>query len=313
MIEASACGKAILLGEHAVVYDQPAIAIPLPDLRTRVKLEAMEEQSQASIHIQAHDLNEKFWLHERDDRDPLAYASRLALKQIGIEEPERALEMRISSPIPIASGLGSGAAASIAIIRTIVKYYGEVLDETTLSELAYQVEILHHGTPSGIDNAVIAFERPLYYLRGTEPDPLIPGDDLWIVLGHSGVVSQTKDVVAGLNTRWRADSSHYDQLFTQVGNLVRLGQQALLGGEIQELGQLMNEIHTLLQEMGVSIPELDTLVTEARKAGALGAKLSGAGAGGFMIALTEADQHSGIMTCLKEAGAVHVFSSQVPS
>jgi mevalonate kinase len=313
MIEASACGKAILLGEHAVVYDQPAIAIPLPDLRTRVKLGAMEEQSQASIHIQAHDMDEEFWLHERDDRDPLAFATRLALLQIGVEKPERTLEMSISSPIPIASGLGSGAAISIAIIRAVVKYYGKVLDEATISSLAYQVEVLHHGTPSGIDNAVIAFERPLYFLRGADPDLLIPGDDVWIVLGHSGVGSQTKDVVAGLNARWRANSSHYDQLFTQVGNLVRRGQQALLRGEFQELGGLMNENHALLQEMGVSIPELDTLVTEARKAGAWGAKLSGAGAGGFMIALTSADQHSGIMASLKEAGAVHVLSSQVPS
>jgi mevalonate kinase len=127
------------------------------------------------------------------------------------------------------------------------------------------------------------------------------------------VISQTKDVVAALNARWRADSLRYDQLFTQVGKLVRLGQQALLCGEIQELGQLMNENHALLQEMGVSIPELDRFVAEARKAGALGAKLSGAGAGGFMIALTGADQRSAIIACLQEAGATHVFSSQVPA
>ncbi len=309
MIEASAPGKAILLGEHAVVYDQPALAVPLPDLRTLVSIQQLASD-RASIYIEAIDLDQSFWLHERGDRDPLACATRLALAAATSSHPE-SLQIQIRSSIPIAAGLGSGAATSVAIIRAIAAYFDTSLADQSISDMAFQVEKLHHGTPSGIDNTVISFEKPLYFQQKKHCQTFVLGKDLQLVLGHCGVTSQTGDVVAGVRKRWQAETMTYDALFKEVGDMVNQAYRALIEGKLQALGELMNANHSLLQSMAVSQHELDALVESARDAGALGAKLTGAGAGGFMIALVEPSSAGTVLKALVEAGAQHAFTTKV--
>lgn len=310
MTQASAPGKVILFGEHAVVYGQPALAIPLSDVRTTVTIETSHAADPHSIHIIAKDIGRSYWLHESEDRDPLAFAIRLTLEAIGLEV-EAPLELVIESDIPIASGLGSGAAASIAIIRSLAQHFKAPLEDRMVSELAYQVEQIHHGTPSGIDNNVIAFETPLYYVREQAPQPFSLGQSLDLVLGHSGMTSHTGEVVGALRTRLQAEPDTYNAIFEQIGSLVAQAYQALQVGELGHIGRLMNQNHALLQALGVSIEALDRLVDSARSAGALGAKLSGAGAGGFMVAVVTPNTQGEVAEALRHAGAVHVISTKV--
>jgi mevalonate kinase len=310
MTQASAPGKAILFGEHAVVYDQPALAIPLSNLRTTVTVRASKKGETPSIHINAKDISQSFWLYERDDRDPIVYAVHLTLDAINgqLTSP---LSLEISSQVPIASGLGSGAATSIAIIRALASHFGVTLEDQSVSELAFQVEKLHHGTPSGIDNSVIAFERPLYYVRGQAPCAFPLAAPLTLILGHCGITSRTGDVVGALRERRQTNPDLYLDLFRQVGAVVDQAYEALLAGEIRRVGTLMDLNHALLQKLGVSIEALDHLVESARSAGAYGAKLSGAGAGGFMIAAVDARKQQAVTDVLRQAGALHILSTQV--
>lgn len=309
MTQASAPGKAILFGEHAVVYDQPALAVPLSTLRTTAHIKATDAV-QPTIKVIASDIRQSFWLHERDDRDPLAYAIRLTLKEIEAEV-DAPFEIRISSDIPIAAGLGSGAATSIALIRVLAAYFNVALGDRIISEIAFKVEKLYHGTPSGIDNNVITYEQPLYYKRGEDPIPFTLGTPLHLVLGHSGVSSQTGTVVNAVRERWLASTSEYDAIFLQIGSLVDLAYRALKAGKLETIGSLMNENHSLLQQMGVSVDALDIMVDYARSAGAYGAKLSGAGAGGFMIALVDPQIGDGVAQAIQDAGAHHILSVKV--
>jgi mevalonate kinase len=310
MTQASAPGKAILFGEHAVVYDQPALAIPLSDLRTTITIRAFPEGETPSIHIDARDIDQTFWLHERDDGDPIVYAVHLTLDAIDrrLTSP---LSLEINSQIPIASGLGSGAATSIAIIRALASHFGVTLEDQDVSELAFQVEKLHHGTPSGIDNSVIALEKPLYYVRGQVPRTFSLAKPLTLILGHCGITSRTGDVVGALKERRQINPELYLDLFGQIGALVDQAFEAMLAGEIRRVGTLMDQNHDLLQKLGVSIEALDHLVESARSAGAYGAKLSGAGAGGFMIAAVDTRKKQAVTDALREAGALHILSTQV--
>jgi mevalonate kinase len=309
MIQASAPGKAILFGEHAVVYDQPAIAVPLSSLKTVAQIR-VSDGDQPSIRVIAPDIRQSFWLHERDDGDPLAYVIRLTLKEIKAEIREP-LEIRINSEIPIASGLGSGAAASIAIVRALTAHFSVILDDHIISEIAYKVEKLHHGTPSGIDNNVITYEQPLYYVRGEDPHPFKLGKPLNLVLGHCGVTSQTGKVVGAVRERWLTQTQEYHEIFSQIGSLVDLAHRALIAGQLETIGSLMNENHSFLQQMGVSIDALDLMVDRSRSAGAYGAKLSGAGAGGFMVALVDLRTEDSVAQALQDAGGHHILTIKV--
>lgn len=312
MTQATAPGKAILFGEHAVVYDQPAVAIPLSELRTAVTVQDKPGTETPSIYINAKDIHESYWLYERDNKDPLAYAARLALDAMDVHL-EHSLELIIESDIPVASGLGSGAATSVAIIRALAYRFNAALENEQVSEIAFKVEQLHHGTPSGIDNTVIAFETPLYYVRKQVHRPISLGNPLYMVLGHCGVSSHTATVVNALRERMLANPEPHRALFKQIGTLVEQGFLALKSGDVELIGTLMDTNHGYLQELGVSIDPLDKLVAAARSAGALGAKLSGAGAGGFMIAAVSETTTEVVAEALRDAGALHTLTTQVRS
>ena len=155
--KASAPGKVILVGEHAVVYGRPAIAVPVDQVQATAKITC----TGTPFRIQALDLDRTFTLADAAEDDPLALAVRLTLAHLQANPPLAALQVK--SDIPIASGLGSGAAVSVAIIRAMARFLNTELPAETVSEIAFQVERIHHGTPSGIDNTVVAFNRPVYF------------------------------------------------------------------------------------------------------------------------------------------------------
>jgi mevalonate kinase len=188
------------------------------------------------------------------------------------------------------------------------------LSNQEISNLAYEVERLHHGTPSGIDNTVIAFEQPVYFVRRRPEDVIqtfaLP-QPLRLVIADTGVRSKTKDVVNDVRRRWEAERERFETLFDACGRAAEAGYAALACGDLAAVGSWMNDNHARLMEMTVSSPILDRLAAAARAAGALGAKLSGAGRGGNIIALVTSATETAVSSALYAAGAVKVYTSDV--
>ncbi len=307
---ASAPGKIILFGEHAVVYGRPAIAAPV----SQVRATAVVENSPASgIRLIAPDLGQEMMLTEAPPGHPIAAVIRqfeLAANLPVLPD----LVITVTSDIPIASGLGSGAAITAAVIRALCRHLGldEYLTPAWVSAQTYEVEKIHHGTPSGIDNTVVSYEMPVYFTR-RKPQNRIEtfsvAAPLHFLVADTAVSSSTKEVVGDVRRQWQEDRAAFDAIFDGCGRIARAARQAIEQGDLETVGRLMNENHQLLQEMTVSCPELDRLATAALSAGALGAKLSGAGRGGNMIALATAETAASVSEALLNAGARSVLTS----
>jgi len=316
-IVATAPGKAILFGEHAVVYGRPAIAVPVTDVQARAMLTASE--SGTGVWLAAADLpgpdgspgGHCYRLRDAPAEDPLRAIVELALAAFADASSKPDLLITVASSVPIARGLGSGAAVATAVARSIARYFDKAPRPEEISRLVYEVEKLHHGTPSGIDNTVIAYEQPVYFVRGEGMKRLAVGAAFNLVIADTGVVSSTRAVVGDVRRRWQADPERTEGLFDEIGAIVRLAKAAIERGDRRAVGRLMDENHELLVTLGVSSPELDRLVAAARAAGAWGAKLSGAGWGGNMLALVEPDHALAVANALRQAGATSTILSRV--
>jgi mevalonate kinase len=306
-IESSAPGKVILFGEHAVVYGQPAIAVPVTEVQATATIEPAPPGS--GLTLVAPDMGTRFPLATAPQDEPLAAAARLTLAHLSAPEPDATLTVR--STIPIASGLGSGTAVSTALIRALAGSLDRPLHTADVSALVFEVEKIHHGTPSGIDNTVVVYEQPVYFVRGRPVERLTVGAPFILLIGDTGVRSSTKQVVEHVRRAWRRSSARYDALFDQIGDIADQARQAIEAGRVDALGRLMDDNHELLIELGVSSSELDELVEAARLGGAMGAKLSGAGQGGNMVALVEDDYVEEVTEEVREAGAVRVILTRV--
>lgn len=306
VITASAPGKIILLGEHAVVYDRPAIAIPVHQVQVKVSVSADIHAPGGRVRLESREIGLTTELASLPADHPLALAVNGTLQAVGVTTPP-AMTVRIRSSVPVAAGLGSGAAVSVALIRALSAFLGHLLDNEQVNALAYRVEQRLHGTPSGIDNTVITYARPIFFQRSTGFEPLAVRAPLTFLIADSGVKSPTREAVAAVRRDWEQDPRSSEALFDQIGAVVRQGRAALECGQPAELAALMNANHHALQELHVSSPELDHLVAQALQAGALGAKLSGGGRGGNMVALVDPARAEQIAAALRSAGAVRTI------
>lgn len=332
MSEASAPGKLILCGEHAVVYGQPAIALPLLTIRARAHVAPSASGSGVWIHTP--DLDHSWAVIDEPD-DPISEVALAMLRHLDI--PHADLAITLTSDIPIASGMGSGAAIATALVRALAAHFGHNLTPGEVSALVYTSEQRYHGTPSGIDNTVVAYEQAIWFERrlpkqghpvavseqssASQPltaqtqapgiQPIAVAAPFTLIIGDTGIRSATRLPVGEVRRRWQTNPAHYDALFNQIGTLVLQIKRALVAGDSTMLGPLLNINQALLAEMGVSSPELEYLITAARSAGALGAKLSGAGWGGIMIALTDTDTHEHVSMALRRAGATRVLGTTI--
>lgn len=307
MTRASAPGKVILFGEHAVVYGRPAIAAPVSEARVRVEVTPGEREG---IFVEAEDTGEAFWLREAEEGNPLALAVQLTLDALALGSSP-ALRVHIQSDLPIAAGLGSSAAVSVAMIRGLSAHLGRELSAERQSAMAYQVEELHHGTPSGIDNTVIAYGQPVRFQKGSPPTVFTVPAPFRLIIADTGLPSPTGDAVAGVRSRWLKTRARYERLFDEIGDLVETAHRAIAAGRPSELGTLLDRNQRLLEELEVSHPRLQELIAVARAAGAEGAKLSGGGEGGNMIALVRPTDASEVAAALQAAGASRLIQTEV--
>lgn len=306
---ATAPGKIILFGEHAVVYGQPAIAVPLRDVRASAVV--LPGSLPGSVVIVAANLARTLVLRETPDPNEhaLVIAVRKLLDTLG--QPIPSLQITLSSTIPIASGLGSGAAATTAVLRAVSLALGLPLADEALNTLVYEIEKLHHGTPSGIDNTVVVFERPVYFVRERPIETFTFGQPIHLVVADTGVASPTHLAVGDVRALRERQPAQTEALINEIGAIVQQARAAIGAGDVQRLGALALQNHALLRDLTVSSPELERLVDAATDAGAYGAKLSGGGRGGNMIAFVSPEVSSAVSDALTAAGAARVIRTVV--
>ncbi|MBN2256890.1 MAG: mevalonate kinase [Anaerolineaceae bacterium] len=310
-IYAYAPGKVILTGEHAVVYGRPAIAVPVHEVRVRAAIQANPTDSKGTVHILAPDISLDTVLNDMPADHPMSIIFREVQKELGIEHLP-ALTLTVTSTIPIAAGLGSGAAISVAISRVLSSFLGAPLPEESISRIAFETDHFYHGTPSGIDNTVISYGRMVFFIRGKPIEMLANPLAFTLVIADSGKKSLTGKVVHDLRTRVEIDPARYQAIFDRSEIISRSAREAIEQGDHTRLGTLLSDNHFLLQQLAVSTAHLDLLVKTAMEAGALGAKLSGAGCGGNIIALVDANSAKSIASALRSAGAVNTIITTVP-
>jgi mevalonate kinase len=309
MTKASAPGKIILFGEHAVVYGRPALAVPVTQVHVDVEI---SDADSAGIWIDAPAVNLHAELNTLPSDHPIAavihnlfFLSRVA--------PFPNLDIKISSTIPVASGLGSGAAVTVALTRALATHihYALTDDADAVSAFTFEIEKLHHGTPSGIDNTVVTYAKPVYFTKGQPIETFEVSQPFTILIADTGIRAPTKESVGDVRRLWEVNKAKWENVFDEIADISFSARHVIRQGWIKMLGALMDENHAYLQELTVSSPELDNLVLAARQAGALGAKMSGGGRGGNMIALVEEDTAPVIAEALLSAGAKRTIITRV--
>ncbi len=284
MSRGRAPGKVILLGEHSVVYGHPALAAAIP----RYVSVDVTRADEARIELPG-GMQVPF---------PVLEAAR---EMAGAAGFAGAFHARVESDIPLGSGLGSSAALGVALARA----FKPGCDVAEASDLAMRLERVLHGAPSGVDPAACAREGVIFFTRGEPPAVEPVAGSAWIAVALTGIARGTHSTVLPLAERRRADPA-VDRLLARLGDLAREGRRSFERGELGPLGARFDAAHALLRELGVSCAELEEAVAALRRAGALGAKLTGAGGGGAAIGLARDEAHARQMAARTAGFAVKV-------
>ena len=276
--------KIIWMGEHSVVYGYPAIAIPLQGIEVECRIYPADEK----IHF--------------DYYDTLSTAVYAALEYLN--HTDVAVSYDIRSEIPQKRGMGSSAAISIAAIRAVFDYFEQSIDMETLEILVNKAEIIAHSNPSGLDAKTCLSDKAITFIRNIGFSTLDLDLDAYLVIADTGIYGNTRETVEKVAQAEEANLPH----LAALGDLTEMVQKAIQAKTISEIGPLMTKAHSHLQAIGVSIDKADQLVQISLENGALGAKMSGGGLGGCIIALTQTKaQAEKISKALTEGGAVQTW------
>ncbi|HET7359606.1 MAG TPA: hydroxymethylglutaryl-CoA reductase, degradative [Rhodanobacteraceae bacterium] len=291
-------GKVILLGEHAVVHGRHAIAAPVP-LAIRARVEDASDGT--TLMIPRWGVEQR--LQHPHVHHPGSFLQSLAMILDKLELTDRALRVQVFPSVPRAMGLGGSAALAVAVIRALDRHCGLALSDAEVCALAYECEKIAHGTPSGIDNTVATYGRALLYRRGDPPlvKMLELKQPLPLVIGLSGTESLTAKMVARVRRAWENNNALYERIFNEIDALTLQALDALERQDLAQLGELMNICQGQLNALQVSSWEIEELLQIARDNGALGAKLTGGGGGGSVIALCP-DDSARVVRAMQNAG-----------
>jgi mevalonate kinase len=301
MGKGSGFGKVILFGEHFVVHGVPGIVSAIDSTNDAEVKKTMKGITVRDVRKAAKGYAEEKRFQQLESIDKL-------LKAMGMEPKSVAFDVLLGGTLPGFSGLGASAASSVAIARAIAEEYVLKFSDEKINEIAYEAEKAYAGTPSGIDNTAATFGGLLWFKKNmmggaNTIEKLHIHEPVEIVIGSTGLVANTKAMVEGVAERKRKHPEKYDELFEQAEALALIGRKALLEFNLKKVGELMNDNHHLLQEIEVSHQKLDLLVDVARKQGAFGAKLTGGGGGGCMVALTPGKElQESVARAIKNAG-----------
>jgi mevalonate kinase len=297
MAKASAPGKLILFGEHFVVYGLPAIA-------TAIEARTVAEVKKAR-KFSLHDKRPETPGYKKEKLDQQSDSIQRILRAMGLEGEKVSIDL--GGDLIAASGVGASGASCAAIAAALNEEFklGKGIDE--INDVAYEGERGYHGVPSGIDNCCscyggfILFRKDLKTRKGIVRQ-LHSKAVLSIIIGNTGITSNTAEVVEDVKKRKQRDPDKFSRMLDDYTVIVEKGETALDNGELKTIGLLMNMNHQILKEMDISSPELEELVDVASRSGALGAKLTGTGRGGLMIALVTDETKSSVASAIEKAG-----------
>lgn len=293
-------GKIILLGEHSVVYGRHALAAPLP---FAIRALATDGADGIALSIPGWGVERRIPAHapQQPSSDVVARLLQLVTQRLDLDGQD--LQIRVDAGIPRGMGVGGSAALAVAIIRALSRLRNLQLDDEHVCALAFECEKIAHGTPSGLDNTVATYGQAVLYRRATSPqfERITLDESPPLVLGLCHHPGLTVETVARVRRAWSEQRALHEQVFDAMDTIALTGLDALRKHDWQCFGALMNMCQGQLQSLGVSSDELDDMIRIARNHGAAGAKLTGGGGGGAMIALCP-DGRAPVVEALSAAG-----------
>lgn len=291
-------GKIILMGEHAVVYGEPAIAFPFQAAKVVASLNEHITSSGDQL------VSSYYTGILRDVPHSLKNIKQLVFNLKKELQIEQSLELTIHSTIPAERGMGSSAAVATAVTRAFYDYLEQPLSREQLLTNVQISEKIAHGNPSGIDAAATSSLEPIYFVKGHPFDYFSLNIDAFLIVADTGIKGQTRAVVKDVAHLFEKDQQKVGQKIQQLGYLTRQAKKAIVKNNPEHLAQAMNEAQLILKNLTISNDFLDVLIETARDSGALGAKLTGGGRGGCMIALAQTKTKAQeISEALLQAGA----------
>ncbi|MGM9973589.1 MAG: mevalonate kinase [Clostridiaceae bacterium] len=271
--------KLILAGEHAVVYGKPAIAIPFP-LKIRAAVEVNPGKVVLESLIYSGDVKDM-----PQEMNGIKECIKMTFQMLN--KPLKDIKISIDSDIPLGRGLGSSAAAATAVVRGIFSFYNKELSKEDLFYLVSLSETYAHGRPSGIDMTAVAGDMPIYFKRSEGGKPFRAIKPLHMVVADSGIIGDTRIAVGNVKRAYEREEEKIKKIIDRIGEIVDRIKISMIDGDSSAIGVLFNENHEKLRALGVSNEALDGLVESALRSGSLGAKLTGGGLGGCIIALAD--------------------------
>ena len=290
-VTARAPGKVILFGEHAVVHGKPAIAVAVD----RLAHVTLTERTDSIIHAEISGLGVDGYLNlENETINTQGYQIEIGLLKYVLKalkavdhrtEPGTGLDVTVDIEMPVASGLGSSAAVTVATLAAASKYYQLNLKPKAIASLAHLVELEVQGAASPIDTTLSTYGGVIYLSPDAQEIVRLPIDwDLPLVIGHTRRQGNTGELVETVRLKKESYPSVINPIFESIQEVTEAARNALLEKDEKKLGELMNINHGLLDALGVNTPALSRMVYLARQKGALGSKITGAGGGGSIIA-----------------------------
>ena len=276
--------KIILMGEHSVVYGYPAIAIPLKN----IQMECIVERSRIPFF--------------HNEKDTLSTAVHTVLKYLNRKNEN--IKYKVISDIPPKRGMGSSAAVSIAAIRGVFDYFNRKVDNTTLEKLVNEAEIIAHNTPSGLDAKTCLSDSAIKFIKNKGFKNIDMNLGAYLLIADTGIHGHTRDAI--MNIKNMGDRAI--PMLEKLGKLTEETEKFIEEKDVLNIGKNMISAHEELKKLGVSIEKSDVLVKKAIDEGAYGAKMSGGGLGGCIIALMESRKKAEMTgKKLMEKGAVNIW------
>lgn len=309
MGKGSGKGKTILFGEHFVVYGLPAIAAGISSETTA---EVTRTSKPGWMLVDNRPAMPGYKDEKADEQE---VSIRNVIDFTGVDISEKGIRIRFGGNLVCASGIGASAASCVALARALNEEFGLGYDDERINEAAYEGEKGYHGTPSGIDNTASTFGGLVWYIRNLKGGaPLFERmrleEPVHLVIASTGLTASTKEVVGDVRSEKDQNPEWFEKIENEYNNVVHEGREALLSMNLKKVGGLMDRNHDLLRQLTVSCQELDSLVDAARKSGALGAKMTGTGRGGNMIAIVQNEEAMKIVaSALEDAGAAGVWTT----
>jgi len=312
MIEVSAPGKLMLFGEHAVVYERPCLVTAV-DQRISVGLKKRDDEK---ICLNAPDINIKnFLISPKDLKEPQPKEIRFVLAAVKNffekYKIKSGLEIKTKSQFSKQFGLGSSSAVTVSTIKGLAELFGIQINKKELFGLAYKTVLDIQGVGSGFDVASAAYGGILYFLTGGKIIEEIKVDKLPIIVGYTGIKADTPTLIRMVSNKLSQEPRKINKIFDEIEKIVDLAKIEIENQGWEKVGKLMNQNQELLRELGVSSKELENLIRASLKAGAFGAKLSGAGGGDCMIAIANKDNFNKINKAIEKAGG-KIIKAKIP-